>query len=64
MYAPQEFDFPFPGSLISTFLGEAIPAAGQREEGPRRATRVAAATPLLTSELLFFFFITLEPRVE
>ena len=56
-FAPREFEFPFPGSLISTFLEPARRGGGQRVRGRR-------PLPLALFWCFFIFVITLQPRVE
>ena len=54
--APWEFEFPFPGSITSTFLVDnyilQYVMYGKVPRLPQPST------------FLFFFFITLEPRIE
>ena len=56
--APWEFEFPFPGSLTSTFLGY----AGTLQSIQALLKASDQATP--NTNHLLFFFITLKPRVQ
>ena len=59
--APWDFEFPFPGSLISTFLesnlctcstsGKAVPAQAGRQRGECECVRVCESGPLRTVHL-------------
>jgi len=48
--APWEFEFPFPGSLISTFLGRAAHLLGDLSEGDVRAHHILAKARTVTFE--------------
>ena len=68
--APWEFEFPFPSSLTSTFLG-LFPTSVQSERlllltmpGLGMGAQVPALTPERPVLIPFFCFITLEPKVE